>query len=92
MDQVLELLKLDLGISTDKRDKYFNAVLKAAVLELKRKGISLDLTNADDQMLLSDYAAWQYRKRQENIPMSENLKWRLMNRKMRIRAGGNASE
>ncbi len=92
MDQVLELLKLDLGISTDKRDKYFNAVLEAAVLELKRKGISLDLTNADDQMLLSDYAAWQYRKRQENIPMSENLKWRLMNRKMRMRAGGNASE
>ena len=26
MKQVLKLLKLDLGVSTDKRDEYFNAV------------------------------------------------------------------
>ena len=92
MKQVLKLLKLDLGVSTDKRDEYFNAVLESAVLELKRKGIFVDLTSADDQMLLSDYAAWQYRKRQEDVPISNNLKRRLMNRKMRNRAGGNADE
>ena len=36
MDEVLKLFKLDLGITHDKRDAYFYALLEAAVLELKR--------------------------------------------------------
>lgn len=92
MNEALKLLKLDLGITHDKRDAYFNALLNAALLELKRKGVVLDLAGADDKMLLSDYAAWLYRKRQEDVPLANNLKWRLMNRKMRSRAGGNTNE
>ena len=88
MDEVLKLLKLDLGITHDKRDAYFNALLNSAVLELERKGIVLSLAEADDQMLLSDYAAWLYRKRQDNVPLAKNLKLRLMNRKVRARAQG----
>lgn len=88
MNEALKLLKLDLGITHDKRDAYFNAMLNAALLELKRKGVVLDLAGADDKMLLSDYAAWLYRKRQEDVPLSNNLKWRLMNRKTKNRAGG----
>lgn len=88
MDEALKLLKLDLGITHDKRDAYFNALLQASVLELKRKGVVLDLSQADDQMLLSDYAAWLYRKRQEDVPMAANLNWRIMSRKTRKRAGG----
>ena len=87
MDEVLKLFKLDLGITHDRRDAYFNSLLQASLLELKRKGIVLDLSQADDQMLLSDYAAWLYRKRQENVPMANNLNWRIMNRKVRKRAG-----
>lgn len=87
MDEVLKLLKLDLGISHDKRDSYFIALLESAQMELSRKGIALNLTQADDMMLLSDYAAWLYRKRQEDVPMSNHLNWRLMNRKVRVRAG-----
>ena len=85
MDEVLKLLKLDLGITHDKRDTYFNALLNSAILELERKGIVLSLTKADDKMLLSDYAAWLYRKRQEDAPLARNLKLRLMNRKVRAR-------
>ena len=88
MDEVLKLLKLDLGITHDKRDAYFNALLNSAVLELERKGIALSLAEADDQMLLSDYAAWLYRKRQDGVPLAKNLKLRLMNRKVRARAQG----
>lgn len=88
MDEVLKLLKLDLGITHDKRDAYFNALLNSAVLELERKGIALSLAEADDQMLLSDYAAWLYRKRQDDVPLAKNLKLRLMNRKVRARAQG----
>ena len=87
MDEVLKLFKLDLGITHDKRDAYFYALLVAAVLELKRKGIVLDLGQADDMMLLSDYAAWLYRKRQEDVTMANKLNWRIMNRKVRGRAG-----
>ena len=86
MDEVLKLFKLDLGITHDKRDTYFTALLNSAVLELERKGITLSLTEADDQMLLSDYAAWLYRKRQEDVPLARNLKLRLMNRKVKARA------
>lgn len=78
MDEVLKLLKLDLGINHDKRDSYFIALLESAQMELSRKGIALNLTQADDMMLLSDYAAWLYRKRQEDVPMSNHLNWRLM--------------
>lgn len=88
MDEVLKLLKLDLGITHDKRDAYFNALLNSAILELERKGIALSLAEADDQMLLSDYAAWLYRKRQDDVPLAKNLKLRLMNRKARARAQG----
>lgn len=88
MDEALKLLKLDLGITHDKRDAYFNALLNSAVLELERKGIALSLAEADDQMLLSDYAAWLYRKRQDDVPLAKNLKLRLMNRKVRARAQG----
>ena len=88
MDEALKLLKLDLGITHDKRDAYFNALLNSAVLELERKGIALSLAEDDDQMLLSDYAAWLYRKRQDDVPLAKNLKLRLMNRKVRARAQG----
>jgi len=86
LDEVLKLFKLDLGITHSKRDAYFYALLDAASMELKRKGITLDLMQADDQILLSDYAAWLYRKRQEDVPMANNLNWRIMNRKVRGRA------
>ena len=92
MDEVLKLLKLDLGITHDKRDTYFTALLNSAVLELERKGIALSLAEADDKMLLSDYAAWLYRKRQEDVPLARNLKLRLMNRKVRARAQGVAED
>lgn len=88
MDEVLKLLKLDLGIAHDKRDTYLLALLNSAVAELKRKNISLNLENADDQILLSDYAAWHYRKRMEDVPLAKNLKLRLANRKVKARAGG----
>ena len=88
MDEVLKLLKLDLGIAHDQRDDYFTALIASAEQELERKGVKLDLEQTDDKMLLSDYAAWLYRKRQEDVPLANNLRWRIMNRKTRARAGG----
>lgn len=80
MDTLLNLLKIDLGITHNLRDAFFIGLIKATIKEIERKGIKLDLNAADDQMLVTDYAAWSYRKRQEDIPLANNLQQRLRNR------------
>lgn len=89
MDTVLALFKVDLGIMQDKRDEYFKAMISASKAVLEGKGFTLNLENAEDQILLSDYAAWCYRKRQEDVPLSHNLQWRIRNRIIRVRAEEN---
>ncbi|MBZ4221930.1 hypothetical protein LAE98_07325 [Bacillus wiedmannii] len=77
---LLNLLKLDLGITHDLRDAYFNNLLVSSQNEIERTGIVLDFENVDDQMLTVDYAAWTYRHRQEDILLSRNLQIRINNR------------
>lgn len=86
MDQVLALLKLDLGISHDKRDGLLNPLIEACKAEIEAKGIKLDLEFIEDQILLSDFAAWRYRKRTEDTPISNNLQHRIRNRIIKGRA------
>lgn len=77
---LLGLLKLDLGITHSLRDAYFSSVLDTAEGELSRMGVSLELTKADDQLLLIDYAAWGYRHRSENISLARSIQFRIHNR------------
>jgi hypothetical protein len=77
---LLSLLKLDLGITHALRDVYFNGLLDTSESEIARMGASLDLTKADDQILLVDYAAWSYRKRLENVPLARSIQFRIHNR------------
>ena len=86
MGTILSLLKIDLGITHTLRDTFFTALLGAAQTEIESKGITLDLANIEDQMLLSDYAAWKYRKRQEDVGMSQNLSSRIRNRIVKVRS------
>lgn len=86
IETVLSLFKIDLGITHTLRDTFFTSLLTAAKAEIESKGISLDLTNVEDQMLLSDYAAWKYRKRQEDVGMSQNLTFRIRNRVVKARS------
>lgn len=80
MDTILNLLKIDLGITHNLRDAYFIQSLQGTLKEIERRGISLDLNSADDQMLLCDYAAWVYRNRSTNIPLANNIQHRILNR------------
>ncbi|WP_163102257.1 hypothetical protein [Peribacillus alkalitolerans] len=79
-ETLLSLLKLDLGITHNLRDAYFNNHLEKSQNEIEREGIVLNFSSVDDQMLVVDYAAWTYRKRQEDVPLSRNLRSRLNNR------------
>lgn len=83
---MLSLLKMDLGITHTMRDTYFITLIKSVVKEIKQKGIILNLDNAEDQILLSDYAAWVYRKRQEDLPLAQNIQQRIRNRILKERA------
>ena len=77
MDTLINLLKLDLGIQHNLRDAFFIQLVKGTIGEIEKRGIKLDLNDASDQMLVSDYSAWVYRKRQEDIPLANNIKTRL---------------
>lgn len=77
---LLNLLKLDLGITHNLRDAYFNNLLVSSQNEIERTGIVLDFESVDDQMLTVDYAAWSYRNRQVDTPLSRNLQFRINNR------------
>lgn len=48
--------------------------------EINKRGIKLDLNDSGDAMLVADYAAWTYRKRQEDAPLANNIQQRLRNR------------
>jgi hypothetical protein len=80
MDTIINLLKLDLGIQHNLRDAFFIQLVKGTIGEIEKRGIKLDLNNASDQMLVSDYSAWVYRKRQEDIPLANNIRQRLRTR------------
>jgi hypothetical protein len=80
MNTILNLLKIDLGITHDLRDAFFIQLIQGSMKEIERRGIKLDKTKSDDQMLIVDYAAWTYRKRQEDVPLANNIQNRLRNR------------
>ena len=85
---ILALLKQDIGIKNNAKDAYFKTLIKSSKSELARKGIKLDTKTVDDAMLLSDFAAWNYRKRQEDVPLPANLQNRIKNRIIHRRAKG----
>jgi len=86
LETVLNMFKIDLGITHNLRDTFFNNFLLAQQKELEGKGFTLDLALTEDIMLLSDYATWNYRKRGEDIGLSKNLILRIRNRVTKERA------
>lgn len=80
------MLKLDLGITATIKDSYFRNLITAQNSELAKSGVTLDLDKTEDIIFLSDYVAFQYRKRESGGEMPKNLQLRLMNRKIRGRA------
>ncbi len=93
MEQVLAMFKADLGIISTARDVYFTNFINAQKKELEKKGIKLLIeaqgenpANIDDIMLLSDYSAWLYRNRKEDIPLSRNLQFTIRNRIVKARS------
>lgn len=85
--QILELLKVNLGIMTDKRNEYLLTIIDSVISELEsEQGIIID--NNDDLhiMFIVDYSAWRYRSRGEGV-MPRNIQFRLHNLVLSMQKG-----
>ncbi|KIC77874.1 MULTISPECIES: hypothetical protein [Streptococcus anginosus group] len=75
--QLLELLKLKLGISTNLRDKPLQKIISGVIAELKENlGVTLDSSRADHEMFVVDFAAYRY---EGGVDIPRHLQWRLHN-------------
>lgn len=79
-ESILKLLKLDLRISVSAYDTLLQAYIESAEKAIEIEGINLMPGDEADEMLVVQYAAWLFRHREDNIPMSRMLRWQLNNR------------
>ena len=85
--QVLELLKVNLGIMTDKRNEYLLSIIDSVISELEsEQGIIIDNNDDFHIMFIVDYSAWRYRSRGEGV-MPRNLQFRLHNLVLSMKKG-----
>lgn len=76
----LEMLKIDLGISTTAYDERLTQYLSVAHNSIVEEGITLDSTLVSDGNLEVMYAAWLWRKRDSGEGMPRMLRYMLNNR------------
>lgn len=79
MDELLTMLKIDLGITTNAFDGRLTAYLENAKAEIRREGITLG-DGIDDAQLVVMYAAWTWRRRDSGEGMPRMLRYALNNR------------
>lgn len=77
---MLEMLKVDLGISTNAYDERLASYLTSAQDYITREGITLDGEKVSDMNLVVMYASWLWSKRDTNEAMPRMLRWNLNNR------------
>ena len=78
---MLELLKVDLGISgTSAYDNRLMSYIQAAQKGIEIEGVTLNLNDVGDAQLTIMYAAWQWRKRDTMEGMPRMLRFALNNR------------
>jgi len=86
--QLLELLKLKLGISTDLRDKPLEKIISSVITELTENlGVDLVSDRADHEMFVVDFAAYRY---EGGVDMPRHLQWRLHN--LQVSSKGKVSD
>lgn len=91
IDNVLEMLKVDLGISTDAYDERLESIISYAISEIEREGIVLGDT-IEEQNLVAMYAGWLWRKRETGEGMPRMVRYALNNKlfsqKMKVESDG----
>lgn len=80
MEQLLAMLKVDLGISTTAYDTRLTQYINSAKEMIGTEGITLNTTDLEDAQLVVMYAGWLWRKRNNGDAMPRMLRWTLNNR------------
>lgn len=86
MEQILKLIKQDLGIAHNERDRYFYMLTESIITELKEKGIDTDINAYEDVILIVDIVLWRYRHRTDDVPLAQNIAVRIRDRRIKKRA------
>lgn len=91
IDNILEMLKVDLGISTDAYDERLESIISYAISEIEREGTVLGDT-IEEQNLVAMYAGWLWRKRETGEGMPRMVRYALNNKlfsqKMKVESDG----
>lgn len=76
---LIEMLKIDLGITTVAYDERLTSLIGTAREMIAREGITLR-DNYEDAQLIVMYAAWMWRRRDTMEGMPRMLRYALNNR------------
>lgn len=79
MNDLLNMLKIDLGITGTAYDERLQQILASAAEMITREGIKLT-DSAEDKQLQVAYAAWVWRRRDSGAGMPRMLRYLLNNR------------
>lgn len=85
-DDILGMLKIDLGFISNDYDERLRQTIKSSIEMMDREGASIDLESAECVQLVIMYAGWMWRKRFDPTPMPRMLRWALNNRIMSRKA------
>lgn len=77
---MLQMVKIDLGITTTAYDDRLTQYIETAKKEIQREGATLSADSVSDCNLVVSYAAWMWRKRDTGEGMPRMLRWQLNNR------------
>ena len=83
----LQMLKIDLGITSTFYDERLKQYLAGAAREIQREGYTLLEDKPDDDDLQIMWAAWMWRRRDTGEGMPRMIRWTLNNRLFDVKAG-----
>lgn len=86
--QLLSMVKIDLGIMTTAYDQRLSQLINTAQQLIAREGAALDLSSYEDIQLVVMYAAYLWRRRDNGAAMPRMLRWALNNRIFSSKAAG----
>ena len=78
--QVLEMVKVDLGIRVTAYDQRLTQYVESAQKAIVREGVKTLSDDVEDMQLVAMYAGWLWRKRDTGDGMPRNLRWMLNNK------------
>ena len=77
---MLDMLRTDLGITTNKYDVRLYKLIESAQKMIETEGITIDDTDPQDQQIVVSYAAWMWRRRDTGEGMPRMVRYALNNR------------